>query len=221
MRIVLSLFRNEWRFIQAHPGQWLQPILFCTLILILLTLGNDPGVALRASWGPSAIWVASLLSLLSTLDSRFHTEFEEGTLEPWLFSPYPLGLLLGLKTFVLWVFYALPFVLLSPVWSLLLGVPLVYWAPLALSLACGTLAIQFINLLGASLTIGLRRGGLFLPLLLLPLYVPVVIFATTGIQMVGIDDRIWASFALLGACALGAVTLAPPIAARALRISFW
>ena len=99
--------------------------------------------------------------------------------------------------------------------------PTHYWLPLGIALAGGTLALQYINLIGVALTLGLRRGGLFLPLLLFPLYVPVVIFATTGIQMVGIDGNIWASFALLAAYALGAITVAPPIAAWALRVSLW
>ena len=112
MSILYAMLLQAWSTIKAYPGQWLQPIVFSTLIILLLTFGSDP-TALRTGWGPSAIWVACLLSLWYTTEQWFHRALDEGTLEPWLSSPIPLAYLLALQTGILWVIYALPLVLLS------------------------------------------------------------------------------------------------------------
>ncbi len=188
---------------------------FLTVVLFSLAFRGD--TALLARIAPGLVWVTALLAAMLALDRLFLADFEDGSLDQLLLSEIPLELVVLAKTAAHWITTGLPLIAVAPVLALVLNMNGVGLAHLALSLALGTPALTLIGAIGAALTLGARRGGVLISLLVLPLYIPVLIFGV-GVVTAAIDG-IDASTPImaLGGFLLGALALAPLASAAALR----
>jgi len=195
------------------------PLLFFVIVVTLFPLGVSPEREFLSQIAPGVLWVAALLATLLSMDTLFRSDFDDGSLEQLLLSPQPLFLLVLAKVLVHWLITGLPLILITPLLALMLFVPDESMEILVLTLVLGTPLLSLIGAIGAGLTVGLRKGGLLLSLLILPLYIPVLIFGTTAVQAAAQGFSVVGHMSMLGAMlALGA-TLAPFAIAAALRIS--
>jgi len=197
----------------------LNPLVFFALVITLFPIGISPDPELLAAIAPGLLWVAALLAALLSLDSLFRSDYDDGSLEQLLLSPQPLPALALAKVAVHWLLTGLPLALMAPLLGIMLSLPAGSYAVLALSLAVGSASLSLIGAIGAALTVGLSRGGVLLSLLVLPLYIPVLIFGAGAVQAAILGDGVSAHLAILGALLAVALSLAPWAIAASLRIS--
>lgn len=213
------LLRRELLVSLRRRSDLANPLFFFLIVCALFPLGLGPSPALLAGMAPGILWIVALLSVLMASDGLFRADFDDGTLEQVLLSPVSLYLTSLLKVLAHWLLSGLPLTLLSPVLALMLHMPPGGIPTLLASLGLGTLVLSFIAAIGAALTVGLKRGGVLLSLLVLPLFVPVLIFGSAAVQRAvqGMDSA--APLALLGAMAALFLVVAPLAIAGALRVS--
>ncbi|MCF5714333.1 heme exporter protein CcmB [Pseudomonas tremae] len=217
--VFVLLMVREARLLARRPAELANPLVFFALVIALFPLAIGPQMQLLQTLSPGLVWVAALLAVLLSLDGLFRSDFEDGSLEQWVLSPHPLALLVLSKVLAHWVFSGLALVLLSPVLALMLGLPGDCLPVLMLSLLLGTLVLSLLGAVGAALTVGLKRGGLLLALLILPLYIPVLILGSGALQaamqgMPATGYMLW-----LGSLTVLAITLTPFAIAAGLKIS--
>ncbi|MCA0393795.1 MAG: heme exporter protein CcmB [Proteobacteria bacterium] len=214
-----ALLRRDLRLLWRRRGDALQPALFAILVVVLfaLALGNER--AMLAAVAPAVLWVAALLSGLLSLDSLFRGDAEDGSLEQWMLAPVPLAWLVLVRTLVHWATTALPLVLATPLLAELLALPHTLLPVLLLSLALGTPLLSLLGAVVAALTVGMRRAGVLLALLALPLYVPVLVFGAGSLAAAAQGFDPTGGLLLLAAGLALALVLAPVAAATALRIA--
>ncbi|MFO1418647.1 MAG: heme exporter protein CcmB [Methylotetracoccus sp.] len=215
----LALLRRDLALSFRHRGELANPLIFFLMIVTLFPLGVSPDPELLRHIAPGVIWIAALLSAMFSLESLFRSDFDDGALEHLLLSPHPLPVLVLAKVIAHWLVSGLPMLLLSPLLALLLAMPAPSILALIATLALGTPLLSLIGAIGVALTVGLRRGGLLLTVLVLPLYVPVLIFATGAVSAAGAGLPIDGQIYLLAALLTLALTLAPFAIGAALRIS--
>lgn len=213
------LVAREARLLFRRPAELLNPLIFFAIVIALFPLAVGPETQLLQTLSPGLVWVAALLSVLLSLDGLFRSDFEDGSLEQWVLSPHPLALLVLAKVLAHWAFSGLALVILAPLLALMLGLPGECLPVLLLSLLLGTPVLSLLGAVGAALTVGLKRGGLLLALLILPLYIPVLILGSGALQaalqgMPATGYLLW-----LGSLTALAVTLTPFAIAAGLKIS--
>lgn len=218
-RAFFGVLQRELRLSIRRRNDWLNPPLFFILVVTLFPLGVGPGPQTLALIAPGVIWVAALLATLLSLERLFRDDFDDGSLEQMLLSPHPLSLLVLAKLLAHWLVTGLPLVLISPLLGVLLHLPASGILALPLSLLIGTPALVLIGAIGVALTVSLRRGGILLTLLVLPLYIPVLIFGTAAVVAAAQELPIGGQLALLGALLTLALPLAPLAIAAGLRVS--
>lgn len=217
--VARAQLRRDLALVWARRGDALQPLLFAlmTASLFPLALGAEPGRLEPLAAG--VLWVCVLLSGLLGLDALFRSDTEDGGLEQMLLSPAPLALLVAVRVLVHWLTTALPLLLVAPLLASMLQLPTALLPVLMASLALGTPLLSLIGAVVAALTVGVRRSGILLPLLALPLYVPVLVFGAGSVAAAAEGlDPLGALLLLAGALVL-ALVLAPLAAAAALRIA--
>ena len=191
---------------------------FYVVVVTLLPLGIGPDLNLLSRIAPGILWVALLLASLLSLGRMFETDMEDGSLEVLATGPLPLEAVAAAKSLAHWLTTGVPLTVLAPALGLLLNLSVDAYGALVLSLIAGTPGISFLGAIGAALTMGTRRGGLLLALLMLPLYVPTLIFGIEATRGAMVD---WAallpSMLILSAISLASLVLAPLAAAAALR----
>jgi len=214
----LALLVRDVRLAWREGGAIGVALGFYLVVVAITPFGLGPDLNLLARIAPGMLWVALLLAALLSADRIFHNDYEDGTLDVLTSGPLPLPLVAGIKSLAHWITTGVPLALLAPVLGLLLNLPLDTMPLLVLAMLAGTPAVSFIASIGASLTLGLRRSGLLLALLVLPLYVPVLIFgvSTVSAAVVGPGSP-WPPFLMLCALSLVSIVLAPFAAAAALR----
>ena len=195
------------------------PLLFYVMVVTLVPLAVSPDAATLAGLAPGIIWVGALLATLLSLDRLFRSDFDDGTLDLLLLSPAPLPLLVCAKVFAHWLATGLPLLLVSPLLALFLSLPSNALDILAVTLILGTPVLSLIGAVGVALTVRVRRGGALLALLVLPLYVPVLIFAANAVSAAVDGLPVTGQLYMLGAFLALALSLAPLAAAGALRIT--
>lgn len=215
----VGLLRRDLLLAYRHRSELANPLVFFVMVVTMFPLALGPDSATLEKLAPGVIWVAALLAAMLSLDSMFRSDFEDGSLEQIVLSPQPLAVLVVAKVLAHWLVTGLPLLILAPVLGLLLQLPGAATETLLLSLLLGTPALSFIGAIGVALTVGLRRGGLLLSLLVLPLYVPILIFAASAVGDAAGGLAVGAQLSLLAAMLMLSVTLAPIAAAAALRIS--
>ncbi|AMA46558.1 heme exporter protein CcmB [Pseudomonas monteilii] len=219
MSLFFSMMRREARVLCRRPAELANPLVFFALVVALFPLAVGPETALLRTLSPGLVWVAALLAVLLSLDGLFRSDFEDGSLEQWLLSRRALPLLALAKVLTHWLFSGLALVVLAPLLALMLGLPGECLPVLLASLLLGTPVLSLLGAVGAALTVGLKRGGLLLALLVLPLYIPVLILGSGALQaaLQGLPatGQLW----WLASLAALTVTLAPFAIAAGLSIS--
>ncbi|MEQ4531533.1 MAG: heme exporter protein CcmB [Mixta sp.] len=210
---------RELRIAFRSGAEIINPLWFFLIVITLFPLGIGPAPQLLARIAPGVVWVAALLSSLLALERLFRDDFTDGSLEQLLLLPTPLPVTVLGKVIAHWLITGLPLLLLSPLAALLLSLDFASWRALALTLLLGTPTLSLLGAIGVALTVGLRRGGVLLSLLVLPLAVPVLIFASAAIDAAGTGLPISGYLAILGAMLAASASLAPFATAAALRIS--
>ncbi|WP_406668011.1 heme exporter protein CcmB [Gallaecimonas sp. GXIMD1310] len=215
----VSLVRRDLTIALRRRADVLNPLIFYLLVITLFPLGLGPEPGLLARLAPGIIWVAVLLSALLSFERLFRDDVTDGTLEQLLLLPLPLPLVALAKVLAHWLLTALPLVIVSPLVALLLHLDSQAWLALVLSLLAGSPVLSLVGAVGVALTVGLRRGGILLSLLVLPLFIPVLIFAVSCVEAAALGLGYSGQLALLAAFSLGALTLCPFAIAAALRVS--
>lgn len=214
-----ALLARDLKLLWRRRGDAAQPVLFAVLVVALfaLALGGEP--RLLQSVAAAVLWLAVLLAGLLSLDTLFRSDAEDGSLEQWLLSPVPLGWLVAVRVFSHWLTTAFPLVLVSPLLAELMQLPREQLPVLVASLALGTPLLSLLGAVVAALTVGMRRAGILLALLVLPLYVPVLVFGAGAVTTTaqGLDAS--GALLMLGAGLVASAVLAPLTAAAAIRIA--
>ncbi|MDW7748590.1 heme exporter protein CcmB [Halomonas sp.] len=216
---IRATLKRDLVLMMRRRSEVLNPLVFFALVITLFPIGISPDPELLATIAPGLLWVAALLAALLSLDSLFRSDYDDGSLEQLLLSPQPLPALALAKVAVHWLLTGLPLALMAPLLGIMLSLPAGSYAVLALSLALGSASLSLIGAIGAALTVGLSRGGVLLSLLVLPLYIPVLIFGAGAVQAAILGNGVSAHLAILGALLAVALSLAPWAIAASLRIS--
>lgn len=214
-----TLIRRDLLLALRRRAQALNPLVFFVIVVTLFPLGLGPAPNLLQKLAPGVLWVAALLSAMLSLEAMFHSDFEDGSLEQLLLVPQPVFIIVLAKALTHWLLSGLPLLLLAPMLALWLHLPNEAILVLLITLALGTPVLSLIGAIGVALTVGLRRGGVLLSLLVLPLYIPVLIMGAGAVDSAAAGLSVGAHLSILGALLAFAVTLAPWAAGAALRIS--
>jgi heme exporter protein B len=214
-----ALFSRDLRLLWRRRGDAAQPALFALLVVVLFALALGGAPAALAKVAAAVLWLAVLLAGLLALDSLFRGDAEDGSLEQWMLSPVPLSWLVLVRTFMHWATTALPLLVATPFLGELLHLPRAELPVLLASLALGTPLLSLLGAVVAALTVGMRRSGILVALLALPLYVPVLVFGAGSVAAAsqGLDPL--GALLLLAAGLVVALVLAPLAAAAAIRIA--
>ena len=213
-----ALFIREWRIARRVGGGASIGVAFFLILVTIMPFALGPDLALLARLGPAILWIAALLATLLGLDRLFQADADDGSLDVLITAKLPLELVVLVKCAAHWTASALPLVIVSPLFGLMLAMEAKPLAFVALSLVAGTPALTMIGAIGAALTVSLRRGGLLMAVLVLPLAIPVLIFGVSAASAASGGAAPFAMpFLMLCAFSLGAIALAPFAAAAALR----
>jgi len=202
-----------------HRNDIVNPLAFFLMVAVMFPLGVSPEPKFLAEVAPGVIWVAALLASLLSVDSIFRTDYDDGSLEQMLVSPQPLLLLVLAKVFSHWLISGFCLALMSPLLALMLFLPSEGLFSLVISLLLGTPTLSLIGAIGAGLTVGLRKGGVLISLLVLPLYIPVLIFGAGTVQAGAMGMPIEGYLAILAAILVLSIMLTPFAIVAALKIS--
>jgi heme exporter protein B len=217
---LLALIRRDLTLARRQGGDIATALGFYLIIVATLPLGLGPDLNLLGRIAPGVLWVALLLSSLLSSGRMFHEDYEDGSLESIALGPLPLEAVAFAKALAHWLSVGLPLILLAPLLALMLNMDARAYGPLMLTLLAGTPAVSFLAGIGAALTLGMRQGGLLLPLLILPLYVPLLIFGVSAIDAVVTGPGSFSSpFLILSALTLATAVLSPLATAAALRMN--
>ena len=219
MNAFLTLFRRDLKLSLREGGAAGTALGFYLIIVALLPLGLGPDLKLLSRIAPGILWIGLLLSALLSLPRIFESDYEDGALELMATGPLPLELVAGAKAFSHWLSTAIPLVALTPLLGLLLNLDPKAYGPLVLTMLAGSPAISFLGSIGAALTLKARRGGLLIAFLVLPFYIPTLIFGIGALgAAVDAPESFTSSFLILIAITLGSIVLGPIAAAAALRM---
>ncbi|NOU20575.1 MAG: heme exporter protein CcmB [Methyloglobulus sp.] len=214
-----AIVRRDLVLAMRRRSEIANPVLFFILVITLFPLGIGAQPKLLQAIAPGIIWVSALLATMLSLDSLFRSDFDDGSLEQILLSPYPTSILVLGKITAHWLTTGLPLLIVAPLLAVFLGMPNQSLSILLLTLFLGTPILSLIGAVGVALTVGLRRGGMILSLLVLPLYVPVLIFASNAVEMASTGLPVTAQVNILISMLLMALVLAPWPTAAALKMS--
>jgi heme exporter protein B len=219
LRILKCVLRRDLTLAYRRRADVLSVLFFFVIVVTMVPLGVGPEPNLLRLMAPGMLWVAALLASMLSLGRLFSFDYLDGTLEQMLLGAAPLGLIVAGKVFAHWLVSGLPLVLMAPVLGIMFDLPLDQLAVLTFSLLIGTPVLSLIGAVGAALTIGVRGAGVLVSLLVLPLYVPVLVFGAgaVGAQASGIGAG--SHLLLLGAFTVVSSVFAPWAAAAGLRIS--
>lgn len=217
--IFWHIIKRELQIAMRKQAEILNPLWFFLIVITLfpLVIGPDPELLSRIS--PGVAWVAALLSALLSFERLFRDDYIDGSLEQLMLTSQPLVLTALAKVLAHWLLTGLPLILLSPIAALLLSLEIPIWWALVLTLLLGTPVLSCLGAIGVALTVGLRKGGVLLSLLVVPLFIPVLIFSASVLDAAGLSLPYNGQLAILGAILAGVMTLSPFAIAAALRIS--
>ena len=216
---MIALLTRDLKLAMRAGGGFGLGLAFFLIVVTLVPFGVGPQSGLLAKIAPGILWLGALLACLLSLDRIFALDWEDGSLDLLATSPLPMEGIVTVKALAHWLTTGLPLVLAAPFFGLLLSLPPAGYGPLVLSLLLGTPALSVIGTFGAALTVGLKRGGLLLSLLVLPLYVPTLIFgaemARRGVE--GLDTT--TPLLMLAGITCGTIALLPFASAAVLRVN--
>ncbi|MBA6329212.1 heme exporter protein CcmB [Colwellia sp. MB02u-6] len=202
-----------------HRDDIINPLLFFVIVVTLFPLGVGPESTTLSRIAPGIIWVAALLATLLSLDRLFKSDYADGSLEQMLLSPQPIFILVLAKIVAHWLLTGLPLILIAPLLAVLLHLNEHSYGALMLTLLLGTPVLSLLGAIGVALTVGIKKGGVLLSLLVLPLYIPVLIFATSAIDTAAMNLPYNGQLAIIAAIFFASLTLAPFAVSAALKVS--
>ena len=211
--------QRDLRLAFRRPGEWLQPVAFFLIVTLLFPLALDPEPARLRALAPAALWVAALLASVLAVEFLFREDGRDGTLEQYALSGQSFAGLLLAKTLTHWLLTGLPLVVAAPLAAMALGAPAAAIPGVLSALLLGSLSLSLLGAVGAGLTLGVRRGGALLSLIVLPLAIPTLVFGARATDLAIRAEPFDGSLYLLAALAVLSLTLAPLAAAAAVRIS--
>lgn len=216
---MIALLIRDLKLAMRAGGGFGLGLAFFLIVVTLVPFGVGPKSSLLAVIAPGILWLGALLACLLSLDRIFALDWEDGSLDLLATAPLPMEAIVSVKALAHWLTTGLPLVLATPLFGLLLNLPPAGYQPLILSLLIGTPALSVIGTFGAALTVGLKRGGLLLSLLVLPLYVPTLIFGAEMARrgVAGLD--ITTPMSMLAGITCGTIALLPFASAAALRVN--
>ncbi len=216
---LFSLLKRDLMLAFRHRSELMNPLIFFLIVVSLFPMGLNPQSQVLPMMGAAVIWVAALLAAMLSLDNMFRSDFDDGTLEQIVLSPWPLPAMVLMKVLAHWLVSGIPLVLLSPLLGVMFNLPAESIGALVLTLLIGTPVLSLIGAIGVALTVGLRRGGVLLSLLVLPLYIPILIFGAGSVWDASLGASINGPLLFMGAILVLTLTLAPFAIASAVRIS--
>lgn len=219
MNILVASLRREWQLAWHNLADAINPAAFFLMVIALVPLGIGAEKMQLAALAPGMLWVAALLASLLSADTLFRRDYDDGLLEQYLLLPVQLYGIVWIKVLIHWLFAGLPLVLLSPLLGGMLLLPAAAMPVTMLALALGTLSLSLIGAIGASLTVSLRRGDLLIAVIVLPLYIPVLIFGASATTHAAQGFQPWGQLAMLSAFALMSLVLAPLVIMAGLRVA--
>jgi heme exporter protein B len=216
---VIALLIRDLRLAIRAGGGFGLGLAFFLIVVVLVPFGVGPQSALLAKIASGILWLGALLACLLSLDRIFALDWEDGSLDLLATAPVPMEAAVSIKALAHWLTTGLPLVIAAPVFGLLLNLPGPGYGPLVISLALGTPALSVIGTFGAALTVGIKRGGLLLSLLVLPLYVPTLIFGAEVARR-GAENMDYSTpMLMLAGITCGAIALLPFASAAVLRVN--
>ena len=218
IKFMLTIVRRDLLLVARQPAEMLNPLVFFVLVIALFPLGISPEAALLSQTAAGIIWVAAMLATLLSLELLFKLDHDDGSLEQLLLAPYPSWSVVLAKVFVHWLVSGLPLILMSPLIATMLFLPSQAVPTLMLSLLIGTPTLSLLGAIGAALVTGVRGGGMLLTLLILPLYVPVIIFGASSVAAAAQGMTVGGYMALLAAMLVFALMITPWAAGSALKL---
>ncbi|MBX2867128.1 MAG: heme exporter protein CcmB [Acidiferrobacterales bacterium] len=216
---MIAIVRRDLLISLRTRGDILLPVLFFIVVVSLFPMSVTPVPELLQETGPGIIWVAALLATLLALDGIFRPDYDDGALEQLSLTPHPLSMMVLAKAIAHWLTTGLPLLLVSPLLGVLMQLPYSAIQILFWSLLLGTPALSLIGSVGVGLTVGIRKSGTLLSLLILPLYVPVLIFGTGAVHASIIGLPVTPHLMLLGAFSVFSLAVCPLASAIAIKIS--
>lgn len=216
---MIALLLRDLRLAFRAGGGFGLGLAFFLILVVLVPFSVGPQSALLSSIAPGILWLGALLACLLSLDRLLALDFEDGTLDVLATAPLPLEAALAVKGLAHWMTTGLPLVVAAPFLGILLNLPEQGFVWLVISLVLGTPALSMIGTFGAALTVGIKRGGLLMSLLVLPLYVPTLIFGAEAARRGAMGMQADTPLFLLAGISLGSVALLPFAAAAALRMT--
>ena len=216
---IFLIIKRDLTIAFRHRDDILNPLLFFVIVVTLFPLGIGPESDTLSRIAPGIIWVAALLSTLLSLDRLFKSDHSDGSLEQMLLSPHPVFILVLGKIIAHWLLTGLPLILVAPLLAVLLHLNENSYGALMLTLLLGTPVLSLLGAIGVALTVGIKKGGVLLSLLVLPLYIPVLIFATSAIDTAAMNLPYSGQLAIIAALFFGSLTLAPFAVSAALKVS--
>jgi len=219
LRSFLALLKRDMLLAYRQGSALTMTLSFFVIAVTLFPLGVGPELNVLARIGPGVLWVGALLACLLTLDRIFQADFEDGTLEQLMLGPLSIEFIVLAKIIAHWVMSVLPLIAITPILAISLNVHADgIWA-MIFSLLIGSPVLSLIGAVGAALTVAMRRGGVLLSLLVLPLYIPVLIFGVASVEAAVALMPMAPHLMLLGGLSLGALVVCPFAAAAALRLA--
>ncbi|MDC8832662.1 heme exporter protein CcmB [Alteromonas gilva] len=214
-----GIFKRDMALAFRQRSELAQPLMFLTMVITLFPLGIGPGPATLQKIGPGVIWIAAILSSLLAMERLFRDDFWDGSLEQYMLSGQPMWAVSAVKVAAHWLVSFIPLVVLSPLLALFLNLTVDMYVALMLSLLLGTPLLSLVGAIAVGLTVGLQRGGVLLALLLIPVFIPLLIFATSAVDSAALQLPYRAQLAMIGAMLLVATATAPFAIAYALKVS--
>jgi heme exporter protein B len=218
MTLILALIRRDLALSLRQGGGAGTALGFFLTVVVLLPIGIGPDQALLARIAPGALWIALLLSVLLSADRIYQQDYEDGSLDLMTMGPVPFEMVALAKSVAHWLSTSLPLAIAAPLLGFLVNLEPAAILPLALAMVIGSIALSLLASIGAAVTVGLRRGGLLVSLLVLPLYVPILIFGLSASQAgTAGPNTATPALLILSAMALASLVLSPLASAAALR----
>jgi heme exporter protein B len=216
---VIALLIRDLRLAVRAGGGFGLGLAFFLIVVVLVPFGVGPESGLLSKIAPGVLWLGALLACLLSLDRILALDWEDGSLDLLATAPLPMEAIVSIKALAHWITTGLPLVLAAPVFGLLLNLPDAGYVPLVISLLIGTPALSVIGTFGAALTVGLKRGGLLLSLLVLPLYVPTLIFGAEMARRAIEGMEATTPLLMLAGITCGTIALLPFASAAVLRVN--
>ena len=214
-----AVFLKDLALAYRQRAELMQPLMFFVLVITLFPLAIGPGPDTLQRIGGGVIWVAAILSLLLGMERMFRDDFADGSLEQYMLSPTPMYMIVVVKVFTHWLMHIVPLFLISPLLALFLNLTFDMYVALMLTLVLGTPLISFVGAIGVALTVGLHRGGVLLALLLIPIFIPLLIFATSAIESASMLLPYHPQLAIIAALLMFSIALSPMAIAYSLKVS--